>query len=199
MITIYIKQYDEPPIPVTARIQWLANGKIKPELYRTPDNSCYEIKHIYEVTPLALLKNQGEGLRFRIKAIAIETPEPNCVNSLASHELYLYLADSFFSGSNIVDSRYQHEYKEFVPVTLEISPNGTYKLICFEARGAMYAVQKTILVEPRGSIFAGGIGIWHKVEIVKFDLECSDLCEKDARMAGLYFEINKWWVRIKAS
>jgi len=70
---VYIKQTGEPSVPVTVQVEWLPNGQIRPLLYWTPDNSCYEVKNVYESTQLAFLKEHGEGIRFRIKA---ELKEP---------------------------------------------------------------------------------------------------------------------------
>ena len=198
---VYIKETGEPKIPVTVRIDWLSDGTIVPSFYWTPDGSCYKIKHVYEMTPLAFLKDRGEGLRFRIRAVIIETPEPYSSHRFAQHETYLYLADSFFSGKNIIDGRYGHEGKEFIPVALDVFPDGTYELISFTVQETQYMVEKTIAVEPRASFNAGGIGVWHKVEAVQVnaDNENSYPSKNATRIAALYFEINKWFVSIKAA
>ena len=183
---IYIKAPGHTP--VTVRIKWLANGKIQPLLYWTPDGSCYEIKRVYEMTPLAFLKDGGEGIRFKIKS-EIEKPESyQDYHHVTLHETYLYFADGMFSGRNIVDERYSHENKEFIPVVLDVFPNGEYELISFEVRGTHYVVDKTIAIEPRASFNAGGAGVWHKVE--------ARMVNGDVRMSVLYFEVNKWFVRV---
>ena len=182
---VYIRQPGGSGVPVTVRAEWLSTGKIIPRLYWTPDGSCHKIDRVYETVPMAFLKSRGEGLRFKIEATASDTDH-------IRREFYLYLADNLFCGKNIIDSRYEHESKEFIPVTLDIFPNCEYELIDFEARGVKYAVEKTIAVEPRGTIHAGGVGIWHKVEARRCDCE-------NTRIAAVYFEINKWFVRVKAA
>ena len=199
---IYLKQAGEPCVPVTVRINWLPSGTIKPLIYWTPDSSCYEIKHIYEATPLAFLKDRGVGIRFKVRVILKQAPEPyfdTC--HFTPHEIYLYLADSMFCGKNIIDGRYGHGGKEFIPVTLDVFPNCEYEIIFFEARGTRYTVDKTVAVEPRASYHAGGAGIWHKVEARQVDEDGndSDPNKSAARMSALYFEINKWFVHVKSA
>ena len=197
---VYIKQPGEPRIPVTARINWLPNGTIRPLLYWTPDGSCYEVKRIVERTSLAFLKNRGEGIRFKVQGVLKEGPESYIdYYHVTQHETYLYFADNLFYGRNIIDDRYAHDGKEFIPVTLDVFPSGEYEIVYFEARGERYAVDKTIAVEPRASFHAGGTGVWHKVEARPVDIDGNDLDPRiaDARMAALYFEINKWFVSVK--
>ena len=198
---VYIKHDDNPHVPVTVRLDWLSNGKIKPCLYWTPDGSCYEIKHIYEMTPLAFLKDKGEGVRFKVRATLIETPEPYADYQFCQHEVYLYLADNFFYGRNIIDDRYGHDGKEFVPVTLDVFPDCKYELISFSVQEQQYVVEKTIAVEPRGSFQAGGIGVWHKVKAQRASVDGGDPKSHnyDIRISALYFEINKWFVRVNAA
>jgi hypothetical protein len=192
-ILVYIKKTDESFVPVTVRIEWLADGKIKPYLYWTPDGSCYEVKHIYETTPLALLKNRGEGLRFKVMSEAKDMEYLNY--HTARHETYLYLADNFFCGKNIIDSRYNYEGKKFIPVTLDVFPNCKYELISFKVHEQEYTVERTIAVEPCGSYNAGGVGIRHKVDVIN---SCANgtFLKNTTRIASLYFEINKWFVNI---
>ena len=200
--TVYCKQTGEPSIPVTARIDWLPDGTIKPCLYWTPDGSCYKINHVYEMTPLAFLKDRGEGLRFKVRAVLKETPEPYPDSILAQHETYLYLNDNFFCGKNIIDERYDHDLKEFIPVTLDVFQDGEYELVYFEVHGTRYMVEKTIVVEPRGSFYAGGIGLLHKIkarQINSNEDEGFELLKSVCREAALYFEINKWFVAVNAA
>jgi len=72
---VYSKQSGEPTVPVTVRVEWFPDGKIKPSMFRTPDGSCYEIREVCEMTPLAMLKDRGEGLRFKVRAKTKEAPE----------------------------------------------------------------------------------------------------------------------------
>ena len=45
---VYVKQSGEPPVPATARIDWLPHGKIKPLLFWTPGGNCYKVRREYE-------------------------------------------------------------------------------------------------------------------------------------------------------
>ena len=72
---VYSKQSGEPAVPVTVRVEWFPDGIIKPRMFWTPDGSCYEIREVCEMTPLAMLKDRGEGLRFKVRAKTKETPE----------------------------------------------------------------------------------------------------------------------------
>ena len=161
---VYIKRPGEPSIPVTVRIEWLANGKIEPCLFWMPGGSCYEIKQVYECVFMAHLKESGTGIRFKIKAEVVETPEPYCADEHGQYEAYLYFDDNWFCGRDIIDSRYGHAGKEYIPVALDIFPSGDYELVYFYVKGELYEVERTIAVEPRGSFTAGGVGMWHKVE-----------------------------------
>ena len=199
---IYTKLSDGSIIPVTARIEWFPDGTIKPLMYWTPDGSCYEVKHVYEMTPLAFLKDGGQGIRFKVRAGIIDTPEPYSNHYHFHREIYLYFADDMFCGKNFIDERYGHESKEFIPVTLDVFPDRGYEVIYFKAQGTRYMVEKTIAVEPRASFHAGGIGIWHKVEARQVndnDDECPNPLKSVFRMAALYFEVNKWFVSVKTS
>ncbi len=201
-IIIYSKQTGEPRIPVTVRIEWLPDGTIKPRMYWMPDGSCYTVKQIFETTPLAFLKDRGEGIRFKVRADVTETPDPYYDNRFTQHETYLYFADSMFCGKNIVDGRYGHAGKEFIPVTMDVFPNREYELVYFKVHGTRYMVEKTVAIEPRGSFCAGGVGICHTVEARQVNPdndEDPDPQKSTHRMAALYFEINKWFVTVKNS
>jgi len=183
----YTKQSGVSAVPVTVRIDWLPDGTIKPLLYWTPDGTCYEIAPNCKSTPLAFLRERGDGLRFEVTAKIIETLEPDD-NLMGSHyRTYLYLADKRFYQKNIIDARYGHAGKEFIPVTLDVFPNGDYELLSFKVQGEQWQVDKTIEVKPRGSFNAGGIGIWHKVDASNNSVR---------RIAALYLELNKWFVAV---
>lgn len=194
---IYFKQPGEGITPVTARVIWLPDGTLKPCLYWTPDGSCYEVKHIFESVHMAHLKERGVGLRFRVRAEIIETPEPCSDRKFAQHETYLYFSDNWFCGRNIIDSRYGHAGKEFITVTLDVFPDCGYELISFCVRGKQYLVEKTLSIEPHGSFLSGGIGVRHMVDA--YLVSNGNEEEKDIRRpAALFFEINKWFVRLRA-
>jgi len=159
---VYIKQANEPPIPVTVRLEWLPNGKIKPIMYWTPDNSCYEVKHVYESTSLAFLREKGVGIRFRVRAEMREMPDNT---SCARHETFLYLADMRFCESGFIDDRYSHPNKKYVTVTVDVFPNAEYELVRFCVGDECYVVERTLKVEPRALYRVGGIGVWHRVDV----------------------------------
>ena len=186
------------PKAIPFSIDWLPDGAIKPLMYWTPDGSCYQVVHIYEMTPLALLKDSGTGIRFRVRADLTETRHHE--NPFARHETYLYFVDNLFCARNIVDERYGHAGKEYIPVTLDVFRNGDYELAYFWAQGARYMVEKTLEVGARGSFHAGGAGLWHKVEarlINANDDEDPDPERSVRRLAALYLELNKWFVTVK--
>ena len=199
-IVIYSKNPGEPCVPLTIRIDWLPDGAIRPLMYWFPDGSCYQVKRVYEMTPIAFLKDRGEGLRFRVRSEVARTPEPCSDGQFTQHETCLYFADNWFCGKNIVDGRYGHKGKEYIPVTLDVFPNCEYKLRYFKVNGMRYMVEKTIEVEPRGSFHAGGAGVWHKVEVRQVndnDDDDTDAFKSIRRMAAVYFELNKWFVTLK--
>lgn len=198
---VYIKQSGESSVPVTVRMEWLPDGKIMPLTYWTPDGSCYQIRHIIEMTPLAFLKDRGVGLRYKVRSVVTETPDDSDYLS-TQHEIYLYFADNWFCGKNFIDGRYGHDAKKYIPVTLDVFPDGDYELIYFWVQGKRYMVEKTLEIEPRGSFLAGGVGMWHKVEarlINANDDEDPDIHKCVRREAAVYFEINKWFVSLKVA
>lgn len=201
-IVVYCKQSGEPLIPLTVRIEWLPDGTIKPLLYWTPDGTCQKIVSLSPSVPLAYLKDGGAGLRFKVLGEIIETPEPDSELLHAQVNTYLYLADRRFCEKNIIDGRYGHAGKEYVPVTMDIFPDGDYELLYFWARGLRYMVEKTEEIDYRGSFQAGGIGVWHKVEIRQVnadDDEDPDPQKSNRRTGALFFELNKWFVTLKTT
>lgn len=191
---IYIKRTGEPLIPVTARVEWLPNGKIKPLMYWPPDNSCYVVKHIYEAIPLALLKEKSVGIRFKVNAELKEIPDNTIY---ARHETYLYFTDSRFCEKGFIDGRYDHSNKKYISVTIDVFPNADYELVYFQVDYNRYMVEKTLEVEPRASFKAGGIGICHKVAVrlVNNDNDEDPTPGKsERRQAALFWELNKWFV-----
>ena len=195
MAIIFSKQSGEQPVPLTVRIEWNPNGKIKPLKYWTPDNSCFEVKHIFESTQIAFLKDRGEGIRFKVRAEIIESDYDDLLRS--QHETYLYFTDNRFCARGFIDERYGHTNKKYIPVVLDVFPDGDYELISFWVDDSRYVVERTMAVEPRGSFNAGGIGIWHKVEarlVNDFDDEDPDPHESIRRQAALFWELNKWFI-----
>jgi len=194
-------KYDNP-IPVTARIEWLPCGTVKPLEYWTPDESHYKISHVLECTQMAHLKDRGIGIRFKVCSQLSEPHDLFCDNQYIHHETYLYFSDNWFCGENFIDSRYKHHGKEFIHVTLDVFPDGKYEVVYFCVKGERYKVEKTHAVELGGSFNAGGVGIWHKVDarlVNMNDDEDPVLHNSKRRMAALYFEINKWFVSIKSA
>jgi len=132
----------------------------------------------------------------------IDMPEPDDDLLHTLRVTYLYLADNWFCGKNIVDERYGHTGKSFIPVTIDIFPNCEYELVYFTAKDARYIVEDTIAVEPCGNFYAGGVGVRHKVEARQVnanDDEDPDPNKSVRRQAALYFEINKWFVMVKSA
>ena len=198
---IYIKQTGEPYIPVTVRIEWLPDGKIKPLMYWTPDSSCYEIKRIYESTQCAFLKDCGEGIRIKITADMQGLSKYDDLR-FAQHDTYLYLADNRFCEKGFIDERYKHVNKKYVPIILDIFPDGDYELVYFWVDDNRYMVERTNDKEHRGSFFAGGIGIRHDVNVrlVNSDNDDDpDPLNSVCRPAALFWELNKWFIAVKAS
>jgi hypothetical protein len=194
---VYSKQAGEKLAPVTVRIEWLPDGNIVPHMYWTPDNARYDIRHVYEMTKLAFLKDRGEGIRFMVKAELVESPEFGDELLNALYDSYLYLASNWFCGRNFIDDRYDHASKEYISVMLDVFPNCDYEVVCFTIEGARYLVEKTLDVEPRGSYNAGGVGVWHKVKarLVNMDDDDDpDPMKSVVRDAALFFEVNKWFV-----
>ena len=69
-------------------------------------------------------------------------------------------------------------------------------LVYFKVQGTRYAVEKTVVIEPRGSFTAGGVGVYHKVEARLINNDNDDDPDPDKcvmRPAALYFEVNKWF------
>jgi hypothetical protein len=196
---VYCKQSGEPPIPITVSIHWLPDGKIKPFMYWTPDGTRYEITHIYDRVRCAYLKDGGEGLRFKVRARVIETPDPDAEICNALCETYIYMADNRFCEKNIVDGRYGHAGKAFISVTMDVFPNGEYELTYFSVLGKRYHVEKPCAVEPKGSFAAGGVGLRHKVLarlVNEADDEDPNPLNPVTRMAALYWEMDKWFTAV---
>jgi hypothetical protein len=149
---------------------------------------------------MAYLKDRGVGLRFKVRGELIETPDPECDDLLhTKHETYLYLADNRFSERNIINEQYSHPGKLYIPVTLDVFPDGDYELIYFWVHGERYMVEKTDAVDNRGSFQAGGVGVWHKVEarlVNADDDEDPDPQKSVRRLAAVYRELDKWFVRV---
>jgi len=189
--TVYGKQPEGRPIPLTARIDWMPDGAVIPLMYWTPEGGCYRVTRVSESTPIAFLKDRGEGLRFRVTGEMTENPEPCSDYQNTREQIYIYFADSFFSGKNFIDGRYGHPNKQFVHVRLDVFPDGGYELILFRLQDAAYIVEKTVSIEPHGSFSAGGAGLGHKVEA-----RPEQDGDSPPRPVVIYFEVNKWFVEL---
>ena len=195
---VYSKQPGASIIPLTVRIEWLPEGIIKPQMYWTPDGSCYGVRCLYESTPIAFLKDRGEGIRFKILA---ELTERSDAPAYVRHDTYLYLADCRFSERGFIDERYRHSRKRYVPVTLDVFPDGDYELVCFWVGKNRYMVEKTLEVKSHGTFYAGGIGIRHKIDvrfINSYDDEDSEPMKSVRRTATIFWELDKWFVAVNA-
>jgi len=182
-IIVYTIQQNEQHVPLTVRVEWQPNGSIKPLMYWLPDGVCYEVTFIYEMTHNAHLKHKGKGVRFKVKTEEMVYTDHKHI----LHETYLFFDDNFFCGKNFIDERYKHGGKEFIPVTLDVLPDGKYNLICFKVGGTLYMVENVISIEPRCSYKAGGAGLCHKIK-------ARSVNEDNDRPAALYFEVNKWFI-----
>ena len=199
---IYGNHAGEPLVPLTVRIEWLPDGSIRPLMYRTSGGLCCRVEHVYGITPLNFLKDKGAGLRYKVRAEVIQTPEDGDERLHSKNEACLYLTGSLFCGKNFIDKRYGHKGKEFIPVILDVFPDGGYELIYFVVKGARYIVEKRINAEPRGSFNAGGIGLCHHVEARQVNADNDEDPDPDRslrRPAALFFEINKWFIAISAT
>jgi hypothetical protein len=198
-IGIYCKQHEEGSIPLTVRIEWLPDGKIKPLIYWLPDGTCHRVLYHSSAVPISVLKDKGTGLRFDVRSEIIETAEPDSELLYNRYDTYLYLAHKRVCEKNIVDERYVHTGKEYIPVTLDIFPDGDYELVYFVVREKRYKVEKTIKIENHGSFRAGGIGVLHKVEarlVNADDDEDPDPQKSVRRQAAIYRELNKWFIYV---
>jgi len=198
---VYIKRPGEPHVPVTVRVEWLSDGKIKPLMYWTPDGTCYEVKHVYEFVKRMFLKDYGEGIRYRVRAELRDIPEHGDLRYV-QHETYLYIADNRFCEKGFIDERYYHSSKKYVPVTLEVFPGGDYELMYFEVDNKRYMVERTNDKEQCGSFAVGGIGIKHDVDVrlVNPDNDNDPNPQISIRRKGaIYLELDKWFVSYKAA
>ena len=197
---VYSKETGEPPVPITARLRWNADGSILPELYWM-DDICLKVIRVYECTPLAFLRQKGCGICFRTLAEVVETSE-TCTDFLHTrHETYLYFNHGMFCGMDIIDGRYGHPGKQYVPVVLDVFPDAGYELLYFWVDGMRYMVEKTLSVEFKGSYKAGGIGLRHEVMarlVNPHDDEDPDYVSV-RRPAALFLELNKWFVKRRFS
>ena len=102
---VYSKLSGEPIVPVTVRIEWLPDGKVKPRMFWMPDGSCYQVRDVYEMTHLAVLKDRGEGLRFKVKAETAETPGAYTGDQYVSDQ---YVGDRYVAdnGDRYAGDRY---------------------------------------------------------------------------------------------
>ena len=196
-IRTYIKRCDEPRTPVTARINWFPDGSIVPCFFWTPDGTQYKIVSHGSGVSLSLLKEPGEGLRYRVRTEIIDVPELHTELRHTQYDTELYLADNRFCQMNIIDQRYDHASKEFIKITMDVFPSAEYELVYFWCKDVRYMVERTITVEPRGSYKAGGTGLCHKVTARLINPEDDDDPEPSrsaCRPASLFLEFNKWFV-----
>jgi len=156
-------------------------------MYWTPDNSCYVVKHIYESVRVSFLKENGVGIRYKVKAELEEMPDNT---SNARHEIYLYFADNRFCEQGFIDERYSHPSKEYVPITMDVFSGGDYELISFRLGDNCYVVEKTLKIEPRALYLDGVMGVWHKV-IARLVGGNDD---GETRGVAISWEVDRWFV-----
>ena len=201
-IIVYEQQPEHRPVPLTVNVDWLSDGQIEPRHYWTPDGSRFKVLHIYECVPMAYLKDRGEGLRYKVRAKLEETVEDGSDHPHIQFVTYLYFADNRYCEKTIVDARYAHAEKLYIPVNLDIFPNGDYELISFWCRDARYHVEQTMDISQRAAFRVGGVGLRHEVEarlVNADDDEDPDPARSIRRMAALYFEVNRWFVAVNSA
>ena len=199
---VYIKQDGEPSVPVTVRIGWRPDGIIKPLEFWMPDHSHYRVTHIYEIVPRAFLKDKAEGIRFKVKAKITVEPDSYYEHRFIEFDTYMVFASKRFCEKNIVDNRYKHPGKKYIPVIMDVFPAGDYELVYFWAKGNRYKVERTLTVDSRGTFKAGGFGLRHEVDarhVNSFDDEDPDQGNSIRRLAALYWELNKWFIAVDAA
>ena len=199
---IYIKQDGEPSVPVTVRIGWRPDGVIKPLEFWMPDNTHYRVMHIYECVPRAFLKNKAEGIQFKIKAKITVDKDSYHEHRFIEFDTYMVFASNKFCEKNIVDDRYKHPGKKYIPVIMDVFSDGDYELVYFWVKGSRYKVEKTLDIDSRGTLKAGGFGLRHEVDVRlvnKFDDEDPDQSNSVRRQAALYWELNKWFIAVGAA
>ena len=199
---VYEKQPERRRVPLTVNADWLPDGTIVPRYYWTPDNSCFKVLHVYECLPIAYLKDKGEGLRFKVRARLEKTAEDGSDLPHTQYETYLYFADNRYCEKTIVDARYEHAGKLYIPVNMDIFPDGSYELISFRCRDARYRVEKTLDISQRAAHRVGGVGLRHEVEarlVNAHDDEDPDPDHSVRRMAALFFEINRWFIAVNTA
>jgi len=80
---------------------------------------------------------------------------------------------------------------------MDVFPNAEYELVYFCVGENRYIVERTMEVEPRASLQAGGIGIWHRVDarlVNNNNDEDPNPNKSERRQAALFWEMNKWFV-----
>ena len=117
-IIAYSKWGEKTQTPVTARIKWLADGTIEPQMYWMPDCSCFQVKHIYECTALAFLKEKGVKTRNHLIS---GSPASQLLSYLANQDMFdsvhtlsnkngimmtLYVDDIIFSSPNRISANF---------------------------------------------------------------------------------------------
>ena len=201
-IIIYEKQPEYRRIPLTVNADWLPDGTIVPCYYWTPDSARFKVLHIYECVPMAYLKDKGEGLRFKVRARLEETVEDGSDLPHTQYVTYLYFADNRYCEKTIVDARYDHAEKLYIPVNMDIFSDGNYELISFWFLNTRYRVEKTLDIAHRAAYRVGGVGLRHQVEarlVNANDDEDPDPGCSIRRMAALYFEINRWFLAVNTA
>jgi hypothetical protein len=196
-IKTYIMRCGEPYTSVTARICWSSDGKIEPRFFWTPDGTKHKIVSHGPGIFLSLLKERGEGLRYKVRSEIVDAPELHTELLHTQYDTELYLADNRFCQKNIIDERYNHASKEYIKITMDVFPDAEYELVCFWCRNERYMVERTIAVEPRASYKAGGTGLRHKVTarlVNAHDDEDPEPSRSECRPASLFLEFNKWFV-----
>ena len=196
--TVYIKQSEGIATPITVRIHWLANGDWYPTLFWMPNGICYEVSlPILERAPLSCLKEKGVGTRITANVNMAEDSGESTNLCKGGQSVHIYFADSKFDAKCIVDAAYNHNKKLYISVEVDIFSEGSYELVGITVDSDKYLVSRTLSVEPRGSYGAGGVGICHKLRVVKEGQQGD--CPLPWREANVYLEFDRWFIHIGSS
>lgn len=201
-IIVYEKQPEKERVPLTVNADWLPDGEIVPRFYWTPDGTRSKVLQVYECVPIAYLKDKGTGLRYKVRAEVEELIETDDVLLNAQYDTHLFFKSNRYCEKTIVDARYDHPEKLYIPVNMDIFPDGTYELLSFWCRDNRFRIEKTLDISHRAAYRVGGVGLRHKVEVRMVNAKDDNDPDPEhsiRRVAALYFEINRWFIAVNSA
>ena len=80
------------------------------------------------------------------------------------YERHLYFSDNRIREKTIVDVRYDHDGKLYLPVNRDIFSDGDYELISFRCFHSRYHVKKILDISRRTAYRVSGLRLRHQVE-----------------------------------